>query len=208
MIGNANAPAVFAAAGGTRPGVIPAPVSTPTVPASGVNVVFPPSRMSCAGLASTTAVPRRKPACRAFVPKAAFSALAPDLLRRTATFDTLVPRPGRVILALPRPSLMIGTRSPPTAAESVVPRMRKFRSRTTVPWAERRRPPEWLITPAAVLGSISPPVMGNLTAPLRLNFDGLIGATETPSDPSALAALRARVRRVSPAFLSFTAFPL
>ena len=136
---------------------MPAPVSTPTVPASGVSVVLPLSRISCLGLASTTAVPRRKPAFSAVVPKAALSASAPILLRRTATFDTLVPSPGRVILAFPRPSLMIGTRSPPTAAESVAPRMRKLRSRTTVPPADSRRPPEWLIKPAAVLGSISPP---------------------------------------------------
>ena len=54
--------------------------------------------------------------------------------------------------------------------------MRKLVSDTVVLPALMLRPPEWLMTPAAVLGLSSPPVIGKATRPPFLAVAGLTGA--------------------------------
>ena len=68
---------------------------------------------------------------------------------------------------------------------------------TRVPPAEKRSPPVWRIVPAAVAGSIDPPLIGNFTC--RPRADALpVGATFTPSDASAFAVPLSTVSRVWP----------
>ena len=73
----------------------------------------------------------------------------------------------------------------------------KRRSATRVLPAVSRRPPRWRIVPAAVAGSMRPPLIGNRNR-LPLARAGSIGATATPSEPSACAVPRSSLSVVAP----------
>ena len=93
-----------------------------------------------------------------------------------------MPRPARATFALASERVKACRRALPTLTESdgvLSTPMVKLVSRTRVVPARSCRPPLWVIVPAAVAGSMAPPVMGKET-PLDPALAGVIGVTDTP----------------------------
>ncbi len=151
-------------------------------------------------MALTVAVPMRSPRVKALTPNALFSAAAPLALSSTATPVTRVPRPARETFALASESVKAVRRALPalTEIEGVLSTpMVKLVSRTRVEPARSCRPPLWVMVPAAVAGSMVPPVIGKET-PLDPALAGVIGVTDTPRPFRALAVPAFSSRVVEP----------
>src|SRR3954447_15222994 len=142
----------------------------------------------------------RRPRAKALTPNALLSAAAPLALSLTTTPETLVPRPARATFALLSETVNACRRALPALTEIdgvLSTPIVKLVSRTRVAPARRWRPPPWVIVPAAVAGSIEPPVMGNET-PLDPALAGVIGVTDTPRPFRALAVPASSFRVVEP----------
>ena len=161
---------------------MPSAASACAAPGSSAREVAPPVKAICPGLALTVAVPMRSPRVKALTPNALFSAAAPLALSWTATPVTRVPRPARETFALASESVKAVRRALPalTEIEGVLSTpMVKLVSRTRVEPERSCRPPPWVMVPAAVAGSMVPPVIGKET-PLDPAWAGVIGVTDTP----------------------------
>ena len=160
-------------------------MSAAAAPESSARLVAPPASSTCAGLALTVTLPIGSPRENRCVWKAALSAFAAWPLSSARTPRTVVPRPRRTTFALSNESDSTVRRLLPTFAVRIARReptcTRKLRRATRVPPARNARPPLWLMRPAAVAGSIEPPVIGKATPPPRTRA-GLSGLNATPFD--------------------------
>ena len=193
-------------AGAITPGAMPRLVSAASAPASISSDVALSARMSASSVCERTfAVPSNRPFLNAVTPNVALSAVAAFCVSRARSPLTLVLKPARLTRAPVSRSRC--TRCPPTRALSMIRRptaTRGERSVSRFPPAEKRSPPACRIVPAAVAGSMRPPVIGKRT-PAEPARARPVGATDTPRPSSAVAAPRESLRVVAPPVRSTSA---